>query len=283
VIQNEYDFFDDRWLIEGTAAWMEDEVYDDLNYLNIRLDSPYGRSAFAEPAVPVDYGAEGFEYGAGLFWRFLGELYGPSVGVADRTMIRRILEISSASDPNSLDAVKKAIAERGFNFVEDFTLFTVVNYIPEVFYEEGSDYLDLVGRPPLSGKATITRSNGLVGGTFVLDHLSANYITHKPGSGVSRTARLKVTIDGPPSASSPAASLIVLNEDATFKVFPISLNSSGDGSKKVAFGRGVVNQVVLVLTNAGTRFRCFRQSPFSCQGASRDDHKSFGVRSKLIQ
>ncbi len=283
VVQNEYDFFDDRWLIEGSAAWMEDEMYDDLNYFSIRLDSVYGRSAFADPTYPVDYGAEGFEYGAGLFWRFLGELYGPSVGIQDRTLIRRIFELSSDPDPNSLQAVKKAISERGSDFVDDFTLFTVVNYIPEVFYEEGSDYLHLVGRPPVSGRATVTRSKNLVGGSFVLDHLSANYITHKPGTGVSRSAKLKVTVDGPPGASSPAASLLVLNEDGTFKAVSISLNSSGDGSKKVAFGRGVVNQVVLVLTNASTRFRCFRQSPFSCQGLSRDDGRVFNVRSKLIQ
>ncbi|MEA2434287.1 MAG: hypothetical protein QOG54_1744 [Actinomycetota bacterium] len=283
VIQNEYDFYDDRWLIEGSAAWMEDEVYDDLNYFNIRLDSVYGRSALSDSRYPVDYGAEGFEYGAALFWRFLGELYGPSAGVQDRTLLRRILELSADPDPNSLEAVKSAIGERGFKFADDFTLFTVVNYIPEAFYEEGADYLALVGRPTVSGKATMTKRTSAVGGTFQLDHLSANYITHKPGTGVSSSAKLKVTVDGPPSASSPAATLLVLKQDNTFQVVSIKLDRSGDGSKSVAFGRGTVSSVVLVITNASTRFQCFRQSPFSCQGLSRDDGKVFKVTSKLVQ
>jgi hypothetical protein len=287
VIQNEYDFLEDRWLIEGTAAWMEDEMYDDLNYLNIRLDSVYGHSAFAAPHVPVDYGAEGFEYGAVLLWRFLGELYGTSVGVQDRALIERILELSSQKGPNSLEAVKAAIAEKGDSFSEDFAIFTAVNYVPEAFYEEGSDYLQLVGRPPIPRKFRVTITRAIPGAVttqpLLIDHLSANYLQAKPGQGVSSSAMLKVTILGPPSKAKPAATVLVLRKDGTFQPIVVPLNAAGDGSKKVPFGKTTVGSIVLVLTNASTRFNCFHQSPFSCQGISLDDRAPFDLKLKLFQ
>ena len=285
VIQNEYDFLDDKWLIEGSAAWIEDEVYDDLDYFDIRLDGRFGLSAFMNPEVPIDAGALGFEYGAGLFWRFLGELYGPSLGVPDRTMIRRILEFSDDEGPNSLEAVEAAVEERGHDFGSVFALFTVANFLPEAFYEEGSRYLQLVGRPPIFGKATITKRSPKVvtRDPFKIDHLSANYLQIKPGTGVSPSAKVKVKVDAPPANSNPAATLLLLRRDGDFQIVEVQLDASGDGTRKVSFGKGVISSVIIVLTNGSTRFDCFRQTVFSCQGESRDDRRPFKINATLVQ
>ena len=40
AIQAAYDWGEDWWLTEGTAAWIKDEVYDDLN----EYDYFYGRT-----------------------------------------------------------------------------------------------------------------------------------------------------------------------------------------------------------------------------------------------
>ena len=84
AVQFAYDWFEDYALMEGSAMWMEGQVYpaviDRINYL--------GRSALARPGVPLDTGAGGFEYGAWLFWRFLTE----KVFSGDPTIIREIWE-----------------------------------------------------------------------------------------------------------------------------------------------------------------------------------------------
>ena len=50
AIQFNYDTTDDDWFMEGTAVWVEDQVYDGINdYLNYL---PY--SALAQPQVPAD-------------------------------------------------------------------------------------------------------------------------------------------------------------------------------------------------------------------------------------
>ncbi len=54
AVQAAYDFFDDLVLIEGTAVWMEDEVYDDIND-NYQY---FAASALQRPDVPFDLGRD---------------------------------------------------------------------------------------------------------------------------------------------------------------------------------------------------------------------------------
>ena len=91
AVQAAYDFFDDLVLIEGTAVWMEDEVYDDIND-NYQY---FAASALERPEVPFDLALSGsssnlsgFQYGAFVFYRYLTEtLNGPD-------LIRRIWELA---------------------------------------------------------------------------------------------------------------------------------------------------------------------------------------------
>jgi hypothetical protein len=50
-----------------------------------------------------------------------------------------------------------------------------------------------------------------------------------------------------------------------------ALDSDGDAARSVAFGRGTIREVDLVLTNASTRMRCGRDTFYSCAGAGADD------------
>ena len=90
-IQFGYDWLEDLWLMEGTAAWMEDEVFDGVND-NLRYLGSTARSS--RPAVPLDLGRGGYEYGAWIFWRYLSERFGPGLV---KTVWNRAAERESAN------------------------------------------------------------------------------------------------------------------------------------------------------------------------------------------
>ena len=58
AVQFAYDWFEDLWLMEGTAAWVEDEVYDGVNDNRQFLAASPLRHSF----VPLDWGGDEFEY-----------------------------------------------------------------------------------------------------------------------------------------------------------------------------------------------------------------------------
>ena len=132
AVQFAYDWFEDLALMEGTAMWMEGQVYPDvidrINYL--------GRSALARPGVPLDTGSGGFEYGAWLFWRFLTE----KVFADDPTIIREIWERADGGpspafgDEYSFQAVRRALAAHGHDFRSTFAEFGWTNDLRD--YEE---------------------------------------------------------------------------------------------------------------------------------------------------
>jgi hypothetical protein len=132
AVQFAYDWFEDYALMEGSAMWMEGQVYPDvidrINYL--------GRSALARPGVPLDTGAGGFEYGAWLFWRFLTE----KVFSGDPTIILEIWEradggpLHAYGDLYSFRAVRSALAAHGLDFRSTFAQFGWTNDLRD--YEE---------------------------------------------------------------------------------------------------------------------------------------------------
>lgn len=55
----------------------------------------------------------------------------------------------------------------------------------------------------------------------------------------------------------------------------VKLNTKGNGKIKVPFGRSIVKAIYVSLVDASTRFRCGKQSGFSCAGLPIDDGRSF--------
>lgn len=275
AVQLAYAAGHDTWLAEGTAALMEDVVHDDVddNYQYLSV------SPLRQPHVPLDFSTSPFHYGAWLYWRFLTELDGTG-GVP---IIREVWEnaaVDGGPGPGlvSTFAAKKALADHDISFGAAKSFFSLVNYVPEAFYEEGAAYLAKVGnrRPPAMGTFTLSGTRRSTGQRIAeLDHLSAGYVLFKPGSGVSK---LRVNVDLPAGATSPSAAILVLGSDGQASTAPIDVNSSGVGGLRgIPFRKGQVRAVVLVLDNASTRFRnCFeRNTPWTCSGKPRDDGLGF--------
>ncbi|MEO8291197.1 MAG: MXAN_6640 family putative metalloprotease [Gaiellaceae bacterium] len=269
-----YDFFEDLALMEGTAMWMEGEVYpavqDRINYLN--------RSALSNPGTPVDSGGGGFEYGAWLYWRFLSEKV-----FADRTPIREIWERADGAagglDEYSFEAAKNVLTAHGENFRQAFARFGWTNRLRD--YSEGSLY-------PVAPSAAIytfglTRTTGWK--SAKMRHLTTRFFRFRPGPNAPQTAMLHLSFDLPSLSYGAAATVILYRKDGTTTVRPVNLGPSGGGGHNVSFGRSTVKRVDLVLTSGSVRFNCppkdFPFTIYSCGGSSKDENRSYVWRATM--
>jgi hypothetical protein len=273
AVQFAYDYSEDSWFMEGTAAWMEDEVYDGVDDNRQYLS----RSALAKPSVPVDRGNGFYQYGAWIFWRYLTESF-------DADLVRETWGYADGSavgiDQYSLKALAHAIADRGETFTDVFATFGIWNVVPEDFYSEGAAYRG----SPAAAAFTITRANGGIGWHHrALDHLASAQVRFKPRSHVSSTAQLRVRVNAPPAATAPAATLLVLDTTGATQTFPVTLDATGAGNRVVPFGRGTVARVSLILTNASRRTTCWVGSWYSCSGHPTDDNLTFRYETHLLQ
>lgn len=275
AVQLAYAAGHDTWMSEGTATLMEDVVHDDVddNYQYLSV------SSLRTPNVPLDFGSSPYHYGAWLWWRFLSELEQTGgLPIIRETWENAALDGPGAEGLVSTYAVKKALAGHDVSFAAAKSFFSLVNFVPEAFYEEGSGYLAAVGgkRPPVLGTFALSGAKKTTGLRVAkLNHLTAAYVAFKPGAGVSK---LKLNVDLPPAATSPSASILILTTDGRVLNAPIEVNSSGVGGLRgIPFKKGEVRSVVLVLDNASSRFKnCFqRNTPWTCSGAPVDNGLSF--------
>jgi hypothetical protein len=285
AVQFAYDYFEDYYLMEGTAAWMEDEVYDavDDNIQYLR-DSP-----LSKPARSLDKTTPFGIYGSWIWWRFLAEYVGPHAS-ADPSIIRDVWKRADASpagpDMYSTQATTASIAKRRIDeepgrFRRAFAEFAVWNTVPRRFYDEGTQYpsADLARSTAISKASPTVRQRG------ALDHLANRYVALRRGSRVRDTARLRVEVTGPPSKTSPEANVVVIKRSGGVAVRSVSLNRDGDGAVTVAFGSSVARAIVIA-TNASTRFvRCYSDPSYeySCGGHPVDENERFIFRATLIR
>ncbi len=284
AIQFGYDWFEDLWLMEGTAMFMEGQfrptVKDRIRYLD--------DSALTSPSTPVDLGGGGFEYGAWIWWRFLVEEFGE---LADPLVIRGVWERADGSsdtdgggpdtvgrDNYSLQAARHVVAARGVSFRALFGEFARVNRTPARFYSEGASY----PRAPLSHTYFLGRGRrGTDWQSTRLRHLASRYFAFKPGRAASANGSLRVRVDLPLRRRGPEAYLLVRRTSGSWYVRKFGLDTDGDGVRSVAFGRGAIREVDLVLTNASTRMSCWRATFYSCAGVGVDDLRYYKFRAAV--
>ena len=279
AVQFSYDWFEDLTLMEGTAMWMEGQVYplviDRIRYLD--------RSALAHPAVPLDTGANGYEYGAWLFWRYLSE----KVFAGDPAIIREIWERADGSgtaafgDEYSFRAAKRALAVHGLDFADVFAGFGATNDLRD-YSEAGSGYpvAPLAATYHLGPHA---RSSGWL--SPALRHLSTRFYRFRPTRDAAAHARLHLKLDLPGSMTGSEATAVVYRRNGGPLVKRFPLGTDGDGHGSVDFGRAEVWKVDLVLSNGSLRFSCpekdFPATVYSCGGFPLDDQRIFRFRARL--
>jgi hypothetical protein len=239
------------WLREGTAVWIEDEVFDDVNdgYSYLR-DSPLLQPEVPLDAFPKPDDGEDFEYGAWLFWRFLSEYLGtPDVVrqvwglVSDGgTAIHAVRELLGGRR-----AARPLLPERlGWDFARAFHEFGVWNRRYVDVYEEGEGYrAHLHGAVPPSDATLSLGDDRPTAGPFALElqHLSTRYVDVEADGG-----RVTVRVDLP-DAGWASATLVVDPDGPDPRYLTFDLDRRGIGEVSVSSLRSAV----IVLTNASAR------------------------------
>ncbi|CAI9416286.1 MXAN_6640 family putative metalloprotease [Nocardioides sp. T2.26MG-1] len=278
AVQFGYDALEDSWLMEATATWAEDELYDDVDdNLQYLPESPLKR-----PAQPLDtFNEDGAQYGTWVFFRFLTEQLDAAEGglpTLVRDIWRRADGAAGGRDEYSIQAVANTLGDYGYDLTTLYALFATANRAPARWYAEGAANHYPTAPPAGSFKLTSAKKDsGWKAAT--LKHLSSVTARFVPGTGLSATSwKLRLTLDLPDRATRPAAVVTVYRKAGAPLVSVVPLSSSGGATRKVGFGSKSVRYVEVTLANVGTRYTCWNGGAYSCNGSSRDDGRKVLVR-----
>jgi len=259
VVQFAYDSFEDGWFMEATATWMEEQVYDTVNDNRQYVAS----SSLRLPMRSLDYPLPAATpYGNWVFFQFLSEKLG-------REPIHSMWYRASKSGVYSTLAIRRALEAEGTTLPYRFLGFSSSGMFPGRSFSEGSAFPKAV---PSDVWTFGTGKRGTGSRSVRLDHLTGRNYAFWPGSSLTGSWRLKVTVNGPSGISGAMA--IVERKDGTLVRKRVSLSSSGNGTAYVAFSRASVKRVTLTLVNSSSRFEC-GSGQYSCNGSARDQNKLY--------
>ena len=281
LIQFGYDYLEDAWFMEGTAAWMEDEVYDsvddNLQYL--------AASPLTAPYVPLDYTRDDVDdrfdyppYGNWIFWRYLSESAG-AAAADDPTVVRKVWEAAAGEAAYSTKALSTVLAARGTSFASAFASFGTWMTDPARYFAEGAGYPSLIR----SARKTFTTRSRSGSWSTETSHMSQDFIRFTPGASLTGAWRLRVGVDLQNKTRGAMARLLVHRRSGTTSAHAVPLSSTGSGAKVVGFRRSDVSSVELQLLNVSTRFDCWQLTWLSCQGFPRDDRMPVTFTAKVYR
>jgi hypothetical protein len=276
AVQFAYDFGEDPWLMEATATWMEDEVYDGVDDNLQFLDA----SPLSHPHRPLDSGV----YGPWVFFRFMAEYFGTPA--FDRPeVVRQVWERADAApggpDDYSLQAIARVSAANGTPFRSLFADFGWTGPFARAVYDEGVRY----PQAPMTRTHTLTAAMPGTGpSAVVVHHLANRHVALRPGSSLpARSRRLRVEVNLPDPHRGSEATVTVHRLHGGLRPFAVRLDAHGDGGITVDFRRKRVVRVVLTLTNASTRMTCGRGTWLSCAGEPHDDGLRLSYSARAVR
>lgn len=273
AVQFAYDINDDDWFMEGTAAWVEDELYDavndNLNYLD--------RSQLSHPWKSLDYNGDSqwHPYGSWVFWRFLTESF-PASGSSGLPLVMRSLwghadnAAPGSTGTYSLRALQRALVDRGSSVADVFAAFSAANRHPTPSYSEGASYLDFLSPPNRTWTVTSEPHEA----TWILDHLSSASVALRPDVSGSSNDILRLEVDAEDGV--PFAATVTAAGQATPVVIP--LDDSGDGAVELPFDPALIDDLQITLSNTSTRLDCGHRTRYSCGGVATDDASAVTLR-----
>ena len=268
AVQFAYDFAEDGWFLEATAAWVEDEAFDDVddNVQYLQAQSPLKQSR-----ISMDKFGGLRHYGAWIFFRYLTERFPADQGglpTLVRDMVRKTDGSAGARDFYSWQAVSKVLRARGLPAAKAFAAFAAANRRPAKNYSEGA--AQHYPTPPLVGRATVA---GVAKAELRLDHLASASYRYTPAKALANKAwRLRLNVDMQPTSRGSAALVTTYLKSGKVQVQWVRLDKQGNGTRGVPFSRQTVKFVDVTLVNSSGRFDCWKGTPFSCSGKPKDDN-----------
>lgn len=277
AVQFGYDIGEDRWLMEATATWAEDELYDGID--DNRQYLRYG--PMKRPAMPLDTYSGFFHYGSWIWFRHLTERRPRSQGgmpTLVRDIWRRLDDAPGGRDEYSMEAVTRVLAQRDYHLTRAFEQFAAANRTPGRSYEEGKAY----PRAGLAANFRLTRGDRRATFRREMDHLSAATVRYQPRRGLRQgTWVLRLDVNMIRRWRGSGAVLTIKKRGQAPYQRRVDLNRYGNGNIGAKFTRGEVKWVELTLVNASDNYRCRVGGNFSCEGRSKDDNALARVNARV--
>lgn len=275
AIQFNLDAAEDKWWMEATATWMEEQVAGDVN--DNRQYLPVGQ--LGRPGTPLDtYNGSLAMYGNWIFVQRLSQSFGVD---AVRQVWARLDAAAGAPDQSSISGISAYLKSRKTKFADFYASFVESNQLPQKKYAEGAAYK----ASPVTSRVTLTGKKRRTGvRKLAVAHLSSSSLRIKPGKGVNGKRKLLVSVDATRGKKAdPVARALVFTKKGAVSKTTIKLNKKGKGSRLVKFNRKKVRYVVLLLSNASTRYAdCVTAgTTWACGGRPKDDKQRFAVSASV--
>ncbi len=282
AVQAAYDWEEDFWLLEATATWVEDEVYDDINdnvgYLPYgQLGGPSSARGYPISGPGISLDRMNFNaYGNWIWFRYLTEKF-PEEDGGLPTLVRDIWDNADSTngadnDQYSLQAIDSVLASRGSSLEQEYAAFAVENNTPQQTYDEGVEQ-DYPTPDPAFPSVALTQQKPHATKVVTLDHMTSGTGAFTPSADMGATWKLRVAADMAALDRGSRAAVTVFgpNRVVLSRSF-ITLDDKGDGATVVPFSSAAVSSVEVTLINSSDRMRnCDRGSPYACGGAGVDD------------
>jgi len=270
ILQFNYDAFEDSWIMESTATWMEEQYADDVNDNRFYLSS----SQMHQPGTSLDKFSQGAgqQYGNWIFFERLSAKYGVDVV---RTLWQR-MDTLSGPDDYSVAAIKGVLAAHNSTFRAFYTSFAAGNLYPQKFYSEGAAYGPF--KAPISSTFFLApHSRSVPSKSFKLKHLTSRNYAFQPRSTMKGTWFLTVKVNGPDLPTGSAAQVLIVKKSGAIAIKPVTLSSRGDGQVRVPFGAGTIARITLTMADASTNYtKCYQQlTEWSCDGGMPEPERTF--------
>jgi hypothetical protein len=264
AVQFAYDYQEDPWLMEGTAVWVEDEIYDDIDDNRQFIKG----GPMTHPRVPLDgygHGSAGF-YAAWTWWRFLAETF-PARGTGSLPLvIRDVWDRAAGSKPranHSMRAMTGAVTARGGDVTNLVAAYGEAKRRPAQVFEEGAFY----PRVPTLGTYRLAGGDRTPRKVATLPHLTSQTFMFVPDRGTrSHDWRLRFRINAPDLKRGSHVQVSVLRTSGRRVIREVRLNDRGNGRIITDFSSSLVRRVELTITNAGRRYECWRGTGLVCRG-----------------
>lgn len=267
AIQFAYDAYEDAWLMEATAAWVEDELYD-----NVDDNLQYLRtSQMRNPGIPLDTfnPSTGFHYGTWSFFRFLTEKYRGKKGVLPKLVLdiwKKADSTPGAPDMYSWQAVNAVLKKKKTTGAAMLGAYAVANRRPAKAYDEGR-----ANKYPTAPAKRIKLAKGKTRGhQATLNHLTTRTVVVQPKGKMGKKAKVRLKFNLSRKATGAYALVTTTAKSGKVRTVRVKLNRQGDGVRVVPFNNKV-KKLEVTLVNGSGRFKCWQRTGFSCQGTPLDN------------
>ena len=280
AVQFAYDYFEDGWFMEATAAWAEDELYDGIDD-NVQY---LAASPITVRKRSMDKFGDFFHNGVWIFFRYLTEKFPAEQGMLPKVMLQFWQAADSSKgakkDKYSTQAISSVLKGKPYKLPMDkaFALFSDANLRARFFYDEGQ--ANSYPNAKTNGGKALNKGQAKTF-TAKLDHLSAASYRYTPKGNAKK---LKISISGAPKVQGTRAVVTTYLLNGKVKTKYVSINGKGKGGFTAKFKKGEVAAVDVTLVNASTRFaKCYKKAtPYSCSGKPVDQKKKIAVFGKAV-